>query len=36
MSRKYSHVIVIGVDGAGSWFKDTDSDYLQLHKQKEA
>ena len=22
MSRKYSHVIVIGVDGAGSWFKD--------------
>ena len=22
MSRKYSHIIVIGVDGAGSWFKD--------------
>lgn len=22
MSRKYSHVIVIGVDGAGSWFKN--------------
>ena len=25
MSRKYSHVIVIGVDGAGSWFKDAVS-----------
>ena len=25
MSRKYSHVIVIGVDGAGSWFKDADT-----------
>lgn len=22
MQRKYSHIIVIGVDGAGSWFKD--------------
>ena len=22
MSRKYSHVIVIGADGAGAWFKD--------------
>ncbi len=22
MSRKYSHVIVIGVDGAGSWFRE--------------
>ena len=25
MSRKYSHVIVIGVDGAGAWFKDADT-----------
>lgn len=25
MPRKYSHVIVIGVDGAGSWFKDADT-----------
>lgn len=25
MTRKYSHVIVIGVDGAGSWFKDADT-----------
>ena len=25
MSRKYSHVIVVGVDGAGSWFKDADT-----------
>jgi predicted AlkP superfamily phosphohydrolase/phosphomutase len=25
MSRKYSHVIVIGVDGAGSWFKNADT-----------
>ena len=25
MSRKYSHIIVIGVDGAGSWFKDADT-----------
>ena len=25
MSKKYSHVIVIGVDGAGSWFKDADT-----------
>ncbi len=25
MSGKYSHVIVIGVDGAGSWFKDADT-----------
>ena len=25
MSRKYSHVIVIGVDGAGSWFKDAET-----------
>ena len=25
MSRKYSHVIVIGVDGAGSWFKVADT-----------
>ena len=23
--RKYSHVIVIGVDGAGAWFKDADT-----------
>lgn len=25
MERKYSHIIVIGVDGAGSWFKDADT-----------
>ena len=25
MSRKYSHVIVVGVDGAGHWFKDADT-----------
>ncbi len=25
MSRKYSHVTVVGVDGAGSWFKDADT-----------
>ena len=25
MARKYSHVIVIGVDGAGSWIKDADT-----------
>ncbi len=25
MERKYGHVIVIGVDGAGSWFKDADT-----------
>lgn len=25
MNRKYSHVIAIGVDGAGSWFKDADT-----------
>lgn len=25
MSRKYSHVIVIGIDGAGSWFRDADT-----------
>ena len=28
MSRKYSHVIVVGVDGAGSWFKDADTPYF--------
>lgn len=28
MSRKYSHVIVIGVDGAGSWFKDADTPFF--------
>lgn len=25
MSKKYSHVIVIGVDGAGSWFKNAET-----------
>ena len=25
MPRKYSHIIVIGVDGAGGWFKDADT-----------
>lgn len=28
MERKYSHVIVIGVDGAGSWFKDADTPHF--------
>lgn len=25
MTRKYSHVIVIGIDGAGAWFKKADT-----------
>ena len=25
MLRKYSHVVVIGVDGAGSWFRDAET-----------
>ena len=25
MKRKYEHIIVIGVDGAGSWFRDADT-----------
>lgn len=25
MLRKYSHIVVIGIDGAGSWFKDADT-----------
>ncbi len=25
MLKKYSHIVVIGVDGAGSWFKDADT-----------
>ena len=28
MLRKYSHVIVLGVDGAGSWFKDADTPFF--------
>ena len=28
MSRKYSHVIVIGVDGAGSWFKEAHTPFF--------
>lgn len=28
MERKYSHVIVIGVDGAGSWFKNADTPFF--------
>lgn len=28
MSAKFSHVIVIGVDGAGSWFKDADTPFF--------
>ena len=28
MERKYSHIIVIGVDGAGSWFKDADTPFF--------
>lgn len=28
MSRKYSHIVVIGVDGAGSWFKDADTPFF--------
>ncbi|MBE6772593.1 MAG: hypothetical protein E7544_00055 [Ruminococcaceae bacterium] len=25
MARKYSHIIIIGTDGAGSWFRDADT-----------
>ena len=25
MPKKYSHVIVIGVDGAGSWVREADT-----------
>ena len=25
MKRRYSHVIVVGVDGAGAWFKEADT-----------
>ena len=25
MTRKYSHIIIIGVDGAGAWIKDADT-----------
>ncbi len=25
MQKKYSHIVVIGVDGAGNWFKDADT-----------
>ena len=33
MERKYSHIIVIGVDGAGSWFKDADTpDFDRIFK----
>ncbi len=28
MSRKFSHVIVIGVDGAGAWFRSADTPYF--------
>ena len=28
MLRKYSHIIVIGVDGAGSWFKDAETPFF--------
>ncbi len=28
MERKYSHIIVIGVDGAGSWFKIADTPFF--------
>lgn len=28
MQRKYSHVIVIGVDGAGSWFRNADTPFF--------
>ncbi len=28
MSRKYSHIVVIGVDGAGSWFKAADTPFF--------
>lgn len=28
MLRKYSHIVVIGVDGAGSWFKDADTPFF--------
>jgi len=28
VERKYSHIIVIGVDGAGGWFKDADTPFF--------
>ena len=28
VNRKYSHVIVIGVDGAGAFFKDGDGPHF--------
>ncbi len=28
MQKKYSHIVVIGVDGAGSWFKDADTPFF--------
>ncbi|MBQ7957178.1 MAG: alkaline phosphatase family protein [Clostridia bacterium] len=28
MSRKYSHVVVVGIDGAGAWVKDADTPHF--------
>ncbi len=36
MAKKYSHVIVIGVDGAGSWFRDADTPYFDKIFEKGA
>lgn len=36
MTRKYSHVIVIGIDGAGSFFKDTDTPHFDSIFEKGA
>lgn len=36
MSEKYSHVIVIGVDGAGRWFKDADTPFFDKIFEKGA
>lgn len=36
MSGKYSHIIVIGVDGAGHWFKDADTPFFDRIFEKGA
>lgn len=36
MAKKYSHVIVIGVDGAGSWFRDADTPFFDKIFEKGA
>lgn len=36
MAKKYSHVIVIGIDGAGSWFRDADTPFFDKIFEKGA